>query len=251
MISGPTTSTCLPAKALIGGYYLHMIATPSVQTPWPSFRRCWKQLRKVRRCFSSRQLSECDAESAAQRRAGTTTTRPLAELANLQRRRDRNPTAQPANRQPPVQQRRGINENYARELMELHTLGVDGGYTQKDVQEVARCFTGWTIFQPRGSAAAANALMGGDAARRNAGVSSSMLAHTTMAKRLVLGHKIPAGRDERWPAGARHPRASSVDCEVHRHQTRPALCFRRAFDGVGRSSRSNVQPKPMETFVRL
>ncbi|HYN84557.1 MAG TPA: DUF1800 family protein, partial [Pyrinomonadaceae bacterium] len=40
--------------------------------------------------------------------------------------------------------RRGINENYARELMELHTLGVDGGYTQRDVQEVARCFTGWT-----------------------------------------------------------------------------------------------------------
>jgi uncharacterized protein (DUF1800 family) len=47
--------------------------------------------------------------------------------------------------------RRGINENYARELMELHTLGVDGGYTQKDVQEVARCFTGWTIRQPRGA----------------------------------------------------------------------------------------------------
>ncbi len=43
---------------------------------------------------------------------------------------------------------RGINENYARELMELHTLGVDGGYTQKDVQEVARCLTGWTIDRP-------------------------------------------------------------------------------------------------------
>jgi len=41
--------------------------------------------------------------------------------------------------------RRGLNENYAREIMELHTLGVDGGYTQKDVTEVARCFTGWTI----------------------------------------------------------------------------------------------------------
>jgi len=40
---------------------------------------------------------------------------------------------------------KGINENYARELMELHTLGVDGGYTQKDVQEVARAFTGWSI----------------------------------------------------------------------------------------------------------
>jgi len=52
---------------------------------------------------------------------------------------------------PPGQQARqfGINENYGRELMELHTLGVDGGYTQEDVQEVAKCFTGWTIRQPR------------------------------------------------------------------------------------------------------
>ena len=40
---------------------------------------------------------------------------------------------------------KGLNENYGRELMELHTLGVDGGYTQKDVTEVARAFTGWTI----------------------------------------------------------------------------------------------------------
>jgi uncharacterized protein (DUF1800 family) len=45
-----------------------------------------------------------------------------------------------------VKRRRiGVNENYARELMELHTLGVDGGYTQKDVQEVARCLTGWSV----------------------------------------------------------------------------------------------------------
>ncbi len=46
-------------------------------------------------------------------------------------------------------QERGLNENYGRELMELHTLGVDGGYTQKDVTEVARCFTGWSIEKPR------------------------------------------------------------------------------------------------------
>jgi uncharacterized protein (DUF1800 family) len=44
---------------------------------------------------------------------------------------------------------KGLNENYARELMELHTLGVDGGYTQKDVTEVAKVFTGWTIKEPR------------------------------------------------------------------------------------------------------
>jgi uncharacterized protein (DUF1800 family) len=43
---------------------------------------------------------------------------------------------------------KGINENYARELMELHTLGVGGGYTQKDVIEVAKCFTGWTVDRP-------------------------------------------------------------------------------------------------------
>jgi uncharacterized protein (DUF1800 family) len=42
-----------------------------------------------------------------------------------------------------------LNENYARELMELHTLGVNGGYTQKDVSEVAKVFSGWTVKQPR------------------------------------------------------------------------------------------------------
>jgi uncharacterized protein (DUF1800 family) len=46
-------------------------------------------------------------------------------------------------------QNRGLNENYGRELMELHTLGVDGGYTQEDVIEVAKCFTGWTLETPR------------------------------------------------------------------------------------------------------
>jgi uncharacterized protein (DUF1800 family) len=58
------------------------------------------------------------------------------------------PPRPPAN---PQQKRneRGLNENYGRELMELHTMGVDGGYTQKDVTEVARCFTGWTIEKPR------------------------------------------------------------------------------------------------------
>ena len=94
---------------------------------------------------------------------------------------------------PPVpQQRRGINENYARELMELHTLGVDGGYTQKDVQEVARCFTGWTILAPRGAGAAANALMG-EAARKNAGTFLFNARTHDDGEKTVLGHKIPSG----------------------------------------------------------
>lgn len=79
-----------------------------------------------------------------------------------------------ANGNPPI--RRGINENYARELMELHTLGVDGGYSQKDVEEVARCFTGWTIRRPRGEAE----------------FQFNSRLHDR-GEKVVLGVKIPAG----------------------------------------------------------
>jgi len=111
--------------------------------------------------------------------------------------RNRNPEGgapqQPVNAQ---RQRRGINENYARELMELHTLGVDGGYTQKDVQEVARCFTGWTIFAPRGAAAATQAMLNGpraDMLRENAGRFFFNPRTHDDGEKIVLGHKIPAG----------------------------------------------------------
>jgi uncharacterized protein (DUF1800 family) len=80
---------------------------------------------------------------------------------------------------PNAGRRVGLNENYARELLELHTLGVDGGYTQQDVIEVARCFTGWTIDRPQ---------QGGGFLFRPA-------AHDRGAKR-VLGHVIPAGGGE-------------------------------------------------------
>ncbi|MBS2038045.1 DUF1800 domain-containing protein [bacterium] len=50
--------------------------------------------------------------------------------------------------QPLQRKNGGLNENYAREVMELHTLGVDGGYTQKDVTELARCLSGWTVLYP-------------------------------------------------------------------------------------------------------
>jgi uncharacterized protein (DUF1800 family) len=86
-------------------------------------------------------------------------------------------------RMPPPQrpgnqprQRRGLNENYGRELMELHTLGVDGGYTQQDVINVARAFTGWTIDQPR----------------QGGGFRFEPRLHDDKEK-IVLGHKIKAG----------------------------------------------------------
>ncbi len=127
-----------------------------------------------------------DAQLGPQQRPGAARG-PLAQL-----RMSNNPQQQ----RPQQQQRRGINENYARELMELHTLGVDGGYTQKDVQEVARCFTGWTIFAPRGAGAAAQAIMNGrlaDRLRTDAGkFFFNPRAHDD-GEKIVLGHKIPAG----------------------------------------------------------
>ena len=92
-------------------------------------------------------------------------------------------------RRPPEQvkrPKRGINENYARELMELHTLGVDGGYTQKDVPEVARCFTGWTIFNPRGGLAL-------EGAKEKTGTFFFNPRLHDDGEKIVLGHKIPAG----------------------------------------------------------
>jgi uncharacterized protein (DUF1800 family) len=67
----------------------------------------------------------------------------------------------------------GLNENYGRELMELHTLGVNGGYTQKDVTEVARVLTGWTIDQPQ----------------KGGGFKYEERMHEPGTK-IVLGHKI-------------------------------------------------------------
>ncbi len=95
---------------------------------------------------------------------------------------------------------RGLNENYARELLELHTLGVDGGYTQQDVIEVARALTGWSVRPAR---------RGGDG-----GFVFNPAAHDA-GEKVVLGHRLPANRGvadgeqvldivARHPATARH-----------------------------------------------
>ena len=93
----------------------------------------------------------------------------------------------------------GINENYARELLELHTLGVEGGYTQEDVIAVARAFSGWTVVRPE---------MGSEGDRRlrqvrERGASAGFLidgaflfradAHDA-EKKEVLGNRLKAGR---------------------------------------------------------
>jgi uncharacterized protein (DUF1800 family) len=133
------------------------------------------------------------------RRAQQLSQGPLARLLMGDRRNDRPQVRMnnnPEPQRPQQQARRGINENYARELMELHTLGVEGGYTQQDVQEVARCFTGWTIFAPRGAGAATQAMLNGPRAERlreNAGKFFFNPRTHHDGEKKVLGHKIPAG----------------------------------------------------------
>jgi uncharacterized protein (DUF1800 family) len=108
-------------------------------------------------------------------------------------------------RQQAQRQRRGLNENYGRELMELHTLGVDGGYTQQDVINVARAFTGWTIRTPQ----------------RDPAFFFDARMHDNK-KKIVLGHKIDAGgiRDgeEVLDLLAHHPQtAHHLSLEIARH----------------------------------
>ena len=95
----------------------------------------------------------------------------------------RRPTGniQPGRISPPQRPARGLNENYGRELLELHTLGVDGGYTQKDVIEVARAFTGWAIDRPRS---------GGGSFIYNDRIHDD-------GEKVVLGQKLPAGGGQR------------------------------------------------------
>jgi len=99
----------------------------------------------------------------------------------------------------------GLNENYGREIMELHTLGVKGGYTQDDVIAVARCFTGWTVRSPE--------------------VPEFVFA-TFMhdyGEKIVLGHKIAAGGAEQDGLKvidilARHPStAKFISMQLARH----------------------------------
>ncbi|MEE8385745.1 MAG: DUF1800 domain-containing protein, partial [Dehalococcoidia bacterium] len=113
----------------------------------------------------------------------------------------------------------GLNENYARELLELHTLGVDGGYTQDDVVGVARLFTGWSVDQgPR---------------RPGARFVFNEWAHDDEAK-LVLGQRFPAGGDmdeatallrflARHPSTMRH--VSTKLCVRFVNDTPPADCI--------------------------
>ena len=113
-------------------------------------------------------------------------------------------------------QAHGLNENYGRELMELHTLGVNGGYTQEDVIAVARCFTGWTIRKPNAQPEFVFAGFMHD-----------------MGEKTVLGHKIAANGEQDGlqviDILAHHP----VNGEVHFARTGAAFRSGRSAANAG------------------
>ena len=102
---------------------------------------------------------------------------PARNPAAAMRRAARRQQQMEQQQQQAQRQRGGLNENYGRELLELHTLGVDGGYTQQDVINVARAFTGWTIRQPQ----------------QGGGFIFRPQVHDA-GEKIVLGKKLRAGR---------------------------------------------------------
>ncbi len=122
--------------------------------------------------------------------------------------------------------KRGLNENYGRELMELHTLGVDNGYTQKDVTEVARCFTGWTINQPqRGGTFVFNRRL-----------------HDN-GEKVVLGVTIPAG-------GGESDGEKVLDILAHQPATARFISKKLAMRFVADAPPATLVDRMAETFLK-
>ena len=161
------------------------------------------------------------------RRSSARLARPRHGSADAARGSARSPTCRRrAERRP-----RGLNENYARELMELHTLGVDGGYTQKDVQEVARAFTGWTIansaagrrlrFEPRMHDDGEKTCWA-TRSRRAAGSTTAEQVLDILAAHPSTAHFIATKLVRRFvadepPAGAGRSRGSAIPRDERRH----------------------------------
>ena len=119
--------------------------------------------------------------------------------------------------------REGLNENYARELMELHTLGVNGGYTQADVTQVARILTGWSVERPE----------------RGGGFQFDPNRHEPGTK-IVMGEKFKDHGEAGRTRTAAHAGDTAGDGAVHLAQAGGALCERRSAAGAGGSHGEDV-----------
>ena len=119
----------------------------------------------------------------------------------------------------------GLNENYGRELMELHTLGVNGGYTQRDVTEVARVFTGWTIDGPQ----------------KGGGFKFEERMHDH-GEKLVLGHRIKADSEKEG--------RKVLHILAHHPSTAKFVCTKLAMRFVSDNPPPSLVDRMAQTFLK-
>ena len=158
----------------------------------------------------------------------TNPKREMRQMERLQQRQMTDPKMQEkmAQQQAQGKRRRGINENYAREIMELHTLGVDGGYTQKDVQEIARCLTGWTLKQPR----------------NGGGFNYAPIMHDN-GEKVILGQKISAG-------GGQQDGEKVIKLLAHHPSTAKFISTKLARKFVSDNPPASLVEKMSQTFLK-
>jgi uncharacterized protein (DUF1800 family) len=148
----------------------------------------------------------------------------------------------------PTKSRQGLNENYAREVMELHTLGVDGGYTQQDVTEAARILTGWTVFPMENSSTNSNKKLlekaGADTVGKGYVHRNDFLfipdRHDKRAK-VVLGNKFPSN-------GGYQEGVALLDMLAKHPSTAKFICRKLAVRFVSDTPPQSLIDKMVKTF---
>jgi uncharacterized protein (DUF1800 family) len=142
---------------------------------------------------------------------------------------------------------RGLNENYAREVMELHTLGVDGGYTQQDVTQAARVLTGWTVYPMNENAKKfVNRFNPDQLARRGFVHEGDFLFNANRhdkGEKMVLGHVFPAG-------GGYEEGVELLEMLAHHPSTARFICRKIAVRFVSDDPPQSLIDKMAKTFLQ-
>jgi uncharacterized protein (DUF1800 family) len=149
----------------------------------------------------------------------------------------------------------GLNENYAREVMELHTLGVDGGYTQQDVTQAARVLTGWTVY-PISDQAYGSAMKGLVAKIGENNLAQKGFVHEgdflftpnrhDQGEKVVLGHRFPASND---PASGYQEGVDLLEMLAHYPSTARFICKKLAVRFVSDNPPQSLINKMAKSFT--
>jgi uncharacterized protein (DUF1800 family) len=154
-----------------------------------------------------------------------------------------------------IKKHNGLNENYAREVMELHTLGVDGGYTQTDVTEAARILTGWTVY-PISDYASGSAMKGLVDKIGESNLAEKGYVHEgdflftpnrhDQGEKIVLGHTFPASKD---PKLCYQEGLTLLEILAHHSSTAKFICRKLAIRFVSDTPPQSLIDKMVKSFI--